>query len=194
MREPLTEPWQPGLPDGSGEAEPLLAAFLAAGTEDSFAPLCRQLSPRMMRYFRMRGCDTALAEELTQDVLLTVFRHAGEVRNHSLFHGWLYRVARNLLLQQWRRARRGIDTIGLDTLGPNAREMTVQPDVPGRVFKDLIAALSPGEKEAVTLRFVEGLEYREIAAALDIPVGTVKWRVFSGKMKLALQPGAGEGK
>ena len=54
--------------------------------------------------------------------------------------------------------------------------------------------LDPQEREAMTLRFVEDWEYHEIAAAKAIPIGTVQWRVFNSKKKLAvhLRPRQGE--
>ena len=50
-----------------------------------------------------RGVDSSTAEELVQDVLMTVYRRSREVRNHACFMGWLFRVARNGLLQNARR-------------------------------------------------------------------------------------------
>jgi DNA-directed RNA polymerase specialized sigma24 family protein len=52
-------------------------------------------------------------------------------------------------------------------------------------FTDWMEFLEPREKEALTLRFVEEWEYHEIAAAQNIPIGTVQWRVFNAKKKLA---------
>ncbi len=140
-----------------------------------------------MRYFRLRGCDNAAAEEMTQDVLFTVFRQSSGIRDRSLFIGWVYKVARNALLQRWRKSKRSIDTLSLETTGPNLPEAAVRAAPLDSDFTDLIAHLDPEEREIITMRFVLELDYREIAAALDIPVGTAKWRVFNCKMKVALQ-------
>ena len=169
--------------------EEKLARFLATGTEQSFEWVCAWLSPRLMRYFRLRGCEKAAAEELTQDVLFTVFRHASGIRDRTLFRGWVYTVARNSLLQKWRKGRRNLDMIGLDTIGSQAPAASTPPLLAGTHFSDLVACLSPDEREILTLRFVEELDYREIAAALEIPVGTAKWRVFNSKLKLSLHMG-----
>ena len=161
--------------------------FLEKPTEESFRPVCYALSPKLMRYFRMRGCDNAASEEMTQDVLFTIFRQSAGIRDRTLFVGWVYKVARNTLLQRWRKSRRSIDTLSLETTGPNLPEAAVGAAPLESAFTDLIAHLEPEEREIITMRFVLELDYREIAAALDIPVGTAKWRVFNCKMKVALQ-------
>ena len=164
-----------------------LEVFLTKGTEDAFGHVCSWLSPRLMRYFRIRGCEPAVAEELTQDVLFTVFRYAATIRDRSLFRGWVYTVARNSLLQRWRKGRRNVDMVDIESVGQNTLAARVEPSIADTAFTDLVACLSAEEREILTLRFVEELEYREIALALEIPVGTAKWRVFNSKLKLALQ-------
>ena len=160
-------------------------AYLADPTEERFRDVCFALSPKLMRYFRMKGCDNAAAEDMTQDVLFTVFRQSATVRDRSLFLGWVYRVASNTVLQRWRKARRTIDTLSLETTGPNLPEAIVAAAPLQTEFTDLIAHLEPRDREIVTMRYVLELDYQEIAAALDIPVGTAKWRVFNCKLKVA---------
>ncbi len=169
------------------EGDPCVEKFLAVRTEESFSLVCQFLSPQLMKYFRVRGCDSAATEELTQDVLFAVFRHAGSIRDNSLFRGWVYKIAKNALLQRWRTSRRRIDLLELDSMGPHPPESSVPSGADGSDFASIVAVLGPEEREILTLRFVEGLDYREISAALDIPVGTAKWRVFNSKLKLSIQ-------
>ncbi len=167
-----------------------LLRFLESGTEDSFRHLCDGMSPRLMRYFRVRGCDSSSAEELTQDVLFTIYRRASSVRDQALFRGWIYKVAKNALLQKWRKARTTPDCIHLDSLDGHLPECCSVPPGLDAGFSDIVSALGPEERELLTLRYVDGLEYNEIATALDIPVGTAKWRVFNCKMKLSVKFGS----
>jgi DNA-directed RNA polymerase specialized sigma24 family protein len=60
-----------------------------------------------------------------------------------------------------------------------------QPGTGGFEFREWIKFLDPPEQELMILRFVEQWEYHEIAAAHAVPLGTVKWRVFNAKQKLA---------
>lgn len=161
-----------------------LDSFLQDPSEYTFAPVCRWLSGRLLRYFYLRGCDDSSSEELTQDVLFTVYRQAGTLREAENFLGWVYAIARNCLLQRVRFARRRVQLVGFAEL-PDSRALQSRPADPGNEFGSLIAHLNEEEQEILTLRFVDGLNYQEISAALAIPVGTAKWRVFSSKLKLS---------
>lgn len=159
--------------------------FLENPTEETFRPVCFALLPKLIRYFRTKGCDAAAAEEMTQDVLFAVFRQAPTIRDRALFLPWVYKVARNAVLQKWRKARRSIDTLSFESTGLNLPRPAVTAAPLESDFTDLIAHLEPEEREIVTMRFVWEFDYQEIAAALHIPVGTAKWRVFNCKMKVA---------
>jgi RNA polymerase sigma factor (sigma-70 family) len=157
-----------------------IAEFLAARSERCFSAMARMLTPKLLRYFGTRGCDFRTAEEMTQDVLLACYRHAASIRNTQAFGAWLYRVARNVLLQDLRKRKREISTISLDSLRPGVHA-TIAPRFE---FSDLTACLEEDEKELLALRYVDGFSYEEIGAMLNIPVGTAKWRVFNTKTKI----------
>jgi RNA polymerase sigma-70 factor (ECF subfamily) len=159
--------------------------FLDTPGEHSFGELFTTFTPRLVAFFRARGCVLA-AEDLAQEVMFTVYRKAGQLRDRALFRAWMFRIARNTLSRHYGRESRDIDTVDL-------------ADVPERLiacdgshggtsafeFNDWMDFLEPREKEALTLRFVEEREYHEIAAAQNIPIGTAQWRVFNAKRKLA---------
>jgi DNA-directed RNA polymerase specialized sigma24 family protein len=63
--------------------------------------------------------------------------------------------------------------------------VSTEPGPPAFEFMRWMGFLNPREREVMTLRFVEQWEYHEIAAAKDIPIGTVQWIVFNAKKKLA---------
>ena len=131
----------------------------------------------------MRGCRPPADEDLAQDVLFAVYRQSHQLRSRNLFRPWLFSIARNALLQYRRKHRvENYSEIG------NAGSPAADP-LAGLQFRQWMAALNPDEQEALTLRYVEGLEYHEIAAVLGIPMGTVQWRVFQAKRKLAARFG-----
>lgn len=158
-----------------------VAAFLAARSEACFSDLVRYLTPRLLRYFEVRGCDPQAAEEMTQDVLLACYRHSGSIRHPQAFGAWLYRVARNVLLQGVRKRKREVATMPLDSLRGEARGT---PRFGEAEFADLVAGLGEEEKELIALRYLDGYGYEEIGALLNIPAGTAKWRVFNAKWKM----------
>src|SRR5260370_22166632 len=75
--------------------------FLEAPNEESFADLFKTFTPQLVAFFRARGCEPALAEDLTQEVMLAVYRKAAQVRDRALFRAWLFKIARNALCRHY---------------------------------------------------------------------------------------------
>jgi RNA polymerase sigma-70 factor (ECF subfamily) len=162
----------------------VMERFLDAPNEDSFAELFKAYTPQLVAFFRARGCQ--MAEDLAQEVMFTVYRKADQIRDRSLFRAWMFKIARNTLNRHFGKRAREVDTVDLADVperlvaGGNKGAGT-----PAFEFNDWMAFLDSREREALTLRFIEQWEYHEIAAAQSIPIGTVQWRVFSAKRKLA---------
>ena len=159
--------------------------FLDAPNEESFAHLFRAFTPQLVAFFRARGCQ-AMAEDLAQEVMFTVYRKAEQIRDRSLFRAWMFRIARNILCRHFGKQAREVNTVDLADV-PDRLIGAGNKDAgtPAFEFHDWMAFLDSREREALTLRFIEQWEYHEIAAAQSIPIGTVQWRVFSAKRKLA---------
>jgi RNA polymerase sigma-70 factor (ECF subfamily) len=157
--------------------------FLRSPTEESFCNLFRSLAPRLVCFFRSRGCELSLAEDLTQDVMLSVYRQSSTLRNKDLFRPWLFRIARNALLQHVRSRSRQVETIEMDTRSHEPGGAAEDP-LNSSHFAEWMASLRPDERQLMMLRYVEGLEYHEIASMIDMPIGTVQWKVFHSKKKL----------
>ena len=158
--------------------------FLEQGDEDSFNAVFRLFSPQLVAYFRRRGREKGLAEDLAQEVMLTVYRKAGQLRDHKVFRAWLFKVARNAACRHFAQRTREVPTFNVTDIGDFLPAPSCNPLGHASEFKDWMRFLDAPEREAMTLRFVEEWEYHEIAAAQAIPVGTAKWRVFNSKKKL----------
>ena len=159
--------------------------FLEALDEESFADLFETFMPQLVAFFRARGCEM-MAEDLAQEVMLTVYRKAEQVRDRTLFRAWLFKVARNALCRHYGKRSREVDTVDLAEVPERLVAPSNQPaGTPAFEFHYWMAFLDSREREALRLRFIEQWEYHEIAAAQSIPIGTVQWRVFSAKRKLA---------
>jgi RNA polymerase sigma-70 factor (ECF subfamily) len=160
--------------------------FLEALDEDSFDDLFKLFSPQLIAFFRARGCEVALAEDLSQEVMLIVYRKATQVRDRTLFRAWLFKVARNALSRHYGKQSREVDTIDLGEVSDRLVAASHKPAAtPAFEFMHWMAFLDSREREVMKLRFIEQWEYHEIAAAQAIPIGTVQWRVFNAKKKLA---------
>ena len=164
----------------------VIEIFLESPDEESFADLFRVFTPQLVTFFRSRGCESGLSEDLSQEVMLTVYRKATQIRDRSLFRAWLFKIARNALCRQYGKQSREVETVDLaNVVGSLVASSNKPAGTCGFEFHDWMAFLESSEREALTLRFVEEWEYHEIAAAKQIPIGTVQWRVFNAKKKLA---------
>jgi RNA polymerase sigma-70 factor, ECF subfamily len=160
--------------------------FLEAPGEDSFADLFTIFTTQLVAFFRTRGCELALAEDLAQEVMLTVYCKATQIRDRSLFRAWLFKIARNILCRHYGKQSREVDTVHLADIPDRFVAATHKPAAtPAFEFMHWMALLDSRDREVMTLRFIEQWEYHEIAAAQAIPIGTVQWRVFNAKKKLA---------
>jgi DNA-directed RNA polymerase specialized sigma24 family protein len=164
----------------------VIKGFLESPNEESFGGLFGIFTPQLVAFFRSRGCETALSEDLTQEVMLTVYRKAAQVRDRALFRAWLFKIARNALCRQYGKQSREVETVDLANVAGSLVTSNNKPGgTPAFEFHGWMAFLESSEREALTLRFVEEWEYHEIAAVKNIPIGTVQWRVFNAKKKLA---------
>jgi RNA polymerase sigma-70 factor (ECF subfamily) len=162
--------------------------FMNRRDEDSFTALFRVFSPQMVAFFRRRGHDVVLAEDLAQEVMLTVYRKAGQIRDRTLFRAWMFQIARHTVSRHFTKTTREVRTVNLAEVGDRfAAPPDKSGDSPAFEFRNWIECLEPREREVMRLRFVEEWEYHEIAAAQAIPIGTVQWRIFNSKRKLARQ-------
>jgi RNA polymerase sigma-70 factor (ECF subfamily) len=160
--------------------------FLDVPNEHSFGALFEIFSPQLVSFFRARSRDVAQAEDLAQEVMLTVYRKAGQIRDRSLFRAWLFTIARNALCRHYGRLTREVETVNLADVDNRLAASIQEPaGTPAFEFRDWMALLDPRERDFMMLRFIEQWEYHEIAADRGTPIGTVQWRIFNSKKKLA---------
>jgi RNA polymerase sigma factor (sigma-70 family) len=159
--------------------------FLDGPNEESFGELFNVFTPQLVAFFRARGYQT-VAEDLAQGVMFTVYRKADQIRDRSLFRAWIFKIARITISRQFGKQTREVDTVELaDVPERLVASGNKGAGTPAFEFHHWMAFLDSREREALTLRFIEQWEYHEIPAAQSIPIGTVQWRVFSAKRKLA---------
>lgn len=160
--------------------------FLDDPNEDSFAAVFKIFHPQLVSFFLARSRELALAEDLAQEVMLTVYRKAGQVRDRTVFRGWLFKIAHNALCRHYGRLNREVETVNLADVDNRLAIATHKSaGTPAFEFRHWMTFLDAPERDAMILRFVEQWEYHEIAAARGTPIGTVQWRIFNSKKKLA---------
>ena len=160
--------------------------FLNHPDQESFAALFHIFAPQLKTFFRACSRDLALAEDLVQEVMFTIYCKFRQVRDHTSFRAWIFKIARNALCRHYDRLTREVETIHLaDVDHRPAASVPESAGTPAFEFRDWLGFLDAPERELMTLRFVEQWEYHEIAAVRGIPIGAVQWRIFNAKKKLA---------
>jgi RNA polymerase sigma-70 factor (ECF subfamily) len=189
----------------------LLLRRMLAGDEDSFAFLYRRRHPAIYRFALHMSGNVAVAEDVTQEVFMTLIRDAKKFDPaRGTLSGFLFGIARNHLRRRWEQERYSTalpnDADELDTLlaacagagkgshsngngngrGPFlvSRDEFASLETVGRV-RQAIGTLPQNYREAVILCELEEMSYEEAAAALNCPVGTVRSRLHRARALLA---------
>ena len=157
------------------------------GDRDAFAPIYEQFKVTIHTLaFHMLG-NRADADEASQEIFLTAWRSLSSFRFEAGFGTWLYRLGVNVCLERLRRdgRRRALGNgRGADLIRAAEAASRAGADGPGADVRAALAALDPTYRACVILRDLEGLSYQEIAAALGVPVGTVRSRIARGREAL----------
>lgn len=182
----------PRKPDTERMAD-LMGRVASRSDVDAFRELYQSFAPRLKSYMMRRGADAALAEELAQETLLTVWRKAG------LYSGdkgspatWIFTIARNLRIDRlrrevpWQSLPDDFDQLPSGDTAPD--EAVVEREQQIRI-QAVMATLPRDQADVVTLAFVDGLSHSEIAERLGVPLGTVKsrMRLAYGKIRESVE-------
>jgi RNA polymerase sigma-70 factor (ECF subfamily) len=171
------------------------------GDSGAWAELVRQHHRRVYGLcYRFTG-NPADAEDLTQDVFLKIFSNLAsfDIARGSL-QVWITTMTRNLLVDNFRRTRNQRATSSLDgewesaeelkpidrliAKDPSPHESAAKKEL-AKMVQEALARVSVELREAVILRDLQDLDYKEIAQVLGIPEGTVKSRISRGRAELA---------
>lgn len=148
----------------------------------AFARIFDHFTPRIEAYLMRLGLDAASAEEVAQDVMITLWRKAElfDAKKSGL-STWLYRIARNRRIDLNRRDRTDYVDPQSSTILDVATEGSIDADMDGQqrddIVRTLILDLPEGQRELVHLAFYEGLSHSQIAERTGIALGTVKSRL-----------------
>jgi RNA polymerase sigma-70 factor (ECF subfamily) len=171
------------------EAE--LLARVVEGDHEAFTQIMRNHEDRVFSVcLRIMGNrDQAL--DATQETFLTTFRKAEQFKGNAALGTWIYRIAVNTcydLLRKQKRRKTDPMPEHLDPTDHSAEDAVdsaaLRPEITAA-----LAAVPADFRSAVVLSDIEGMSLPEIAEILDIPVGTVKSRVFRGRRLLAQELG-----
>jgi RNA polymerase sigma-70 factor, ECF subfamily len=167
-----------------------LVEAAAGGSREAFDELVRRHQAAVITLARVLTGGRGDPEDLAQDVFVRAWRNLRSFRGESTFRTWLHRVAINVIrTSQSRQGRLMRLFVSRDREeSPPEQKSGEEPADATLARRQLIeralATLSEELRVAVTLRDLQGMDYKEIAAALDVPIGTVESRIFRAREKL----------
>jgi RNA polymerase sigma-70 factor (ECF subfamily) len=191
---PHDRPLEPKIPRPEPlEVAPDVVTRLQRGDPAALRDLVDCYGDRVFNACRRITGSHADAEDATQEVFLRVFEQAAKFRGDCRFGTWLLRVAVNHTINLCRSARRRrarplheVDpdtTPDLASAGPAPLESVVEREE-RRHLDEALQHLPDDQRAVIILREIEGLSYGEIAAVLELPVGTVNSRIVRGRQRL----------
>jgi RNA polymerase sigma-70 factor (ECF subfamily) len=202
----LAEPFTPDSGKGlslreqqlAREQDARLVGLLQAGDEAAYETLLERFETPVYNLVYRLMDDPSEASDVVQEVFLKVFRKVGSFRGDSSLKTWIYRIAVNEAYnhRRWfgrhRRQEVGLEKPGDEQLG----YQDLLPD-PGRcpfeqaataetrtLIEEALTRLNANFRAAVVLRDIEDLSYEEVAAVLQVSLGTVKSRILRGREAL----------
>lgn len=159
------------------------------GDETAFRELVDQYKGLVVALTARSVSNRARAEELAQDVFLKVHKGLPYFRGDAKLSTWIYRITINVLSQE----RPDLATVSLDEIRPGESEPRIRPAAEDRAFGDLalkdrlekaIQRLPINYQVLVNGHYLKGMQYEDLAEALNLPMGTVKTHLHRAKRQL----------
>lgn len=163
-----------------------LIAAVARKDKSAMRALYERHGAALLAFLKGRGCDAETAADVAHDAMLDVWRTADRFAGKSMVKTWIFAIARNKLVDRQRRAGRvayveEVPEVADDAPSPEAAAIAAAD---GARLRRCLEGLKPAHHTAIRLAFFEDLTYDEIGALEEVPVGTVKTRIFHAKQAL----------
>ena len=155
------------------------------GDEAAFAELLKLYGPRLLLFTqRMLQSSPEQIADVTQDTWVAIFRGLPRLLDVSKFKPWAFRIARDQVFREYRRRKLLVQPLDGEILEetPNQDDSLTAADL--EQLHHCLGSISPEHREALILRFLEEMDYEEIARATGVTVGTVRSRIHYAKQAL----------
>jgi len=161
-------------------AEASVVALACAGDQPAFEELVRRRQSSIRSLLRSLCRNSALADDLAQETFLQAWKHLKSLRVPDAFSGWLRRLAIN----SWRQHLRREGTLG-KLAEVEAGDVVSTPAATESLdLNSALGALAPNVRMCIVLSYQGGMSHGEIAAATQLPLGTVKSHIARGTARL----------
>lgn len=176
----------------SGKTDEELVA-LTIKSQDFFSCLVDRYNEKLMRYImRISASTREDAEDLLQEIFVKAYRNLNDFDQSLKFSSWIYRIAHNQVVSQWRKLKTRPQVIKFEadedflkfiSDDENLAENTERKFADAEV-RELLDELDKKYKEVLVLKFLEGKDYKEISDILQKPLGTVATLINRAKKQM----------
>jgi len=163
----------------------LLVLRCQAGDDQAFARLFDWFGQRTLGHLRSLISDDA--EDVQQEVWLTVYRGISTLANPAAFRTWLFRTTRHRAIDFLRKRKREQELIEETATVPVEASEPEEPSFAAldeSILEAAMARIAPAQREVLLLRYRDDLSYAEIALVVGCPIGTVRTRLHHAKRRL----------
>lgn len=187
MLDPVSDTAVTGLSEQDVFAE-AVEKIAASQCRTSFTRLFEYYAPRLKSFLLRMGTEAGHAEELAQEVMITVWRKAGQYdRRQASVSTWIFRIARNRRIDAFRR-QKNLDAEADDpVLSPSELphpEGIYEARQTEDAVREAMTFLPEDQRSLLKAAFFDGLSHTEIAERMNLPLGTVKSRIRLAFQKL----------
>jgi RNA polymerase sigma-70 factor (ECF subfamily) len=177
-----TNPARSRASASSGVSDELLMLAFSKGSSDAFTELFSRYKQPIFGFFRRRVAEPAHAEELTQETFIALLRAAARYEPRALFRTYLYAIGLKILRAHRRKAAFRATFFGQSTSVPDpAKRDSTECSL---WVRRAVEKLDSIDREVLLLREFEELSYAEIADLLQLPLNTVRSRLFRARTSL----------
>lgn len=176
----------------------LLIKKILKGKKSSFEELMKKYNKRIFGFIYRMVRDEEVAVELTQDFFIKIYRVLSRYNFEYKFSTWAYRICYNLVIDHIRKNQAYVESLDSDTVtvkqmvdsdnyvSEDGFEILARTEVRDYTW-DVVNRIPLKYRELILLRYIQGLKYDEIADITELPVGTVKNRIFKAKEILKME-------
>jgi RNA polymerase sigma-70 factor, ECF subfamily len=169
------------------EEDSILVQRTISGNQEAFRLLYRRHVGPVRRLVYQMTTDSQVLDDLTQDVFLKVHRNLSKFRGDAQFSTWIFRIAYNVCQDYHRRKGRSNKVVNMpvEDLPISAPDAEILSRVDRQeLVSRALETLTPDHRAVVILHDLQEKPQEEVAQILEVPVGTVKSRLFYGRRKL----------
>jgi RNA polymerase sigma-70 factor (ECF subfamily) len=166
-------------------------AAALAGQKEAFGQLVERYQDRLIHAISRYLGSVEDAHDVAQDAFVQAYTRLASFRGEAAFYTWLYRIAFNLAMTRVRRRRpmqsldQAKDRLGNEPIDLGATAETgILREEQARVVHTALGQLDEEFRQVIVLRELEGCAYEQIAQILEIPVGTVRSRLYRARIQL----------